>query len=139
MASSEDEGCDRFADLVSAKPDRAYRGHTVHFWTLPFSARPNRLTAENSTAKVVIRHFKRIYGATLAFYAVFKEFHGSSQRDWERKPHFHICLRLHRRVKWIRISKQVGHLCPFVCAHKVPVFLACYRLLLCAKLPQALI
>ena len=107
VPSSEDEGCDRFADLVTAKPDRSYRGHTVHFWTLPFSVRPDRVTAENSTAKEIMRKFKQVYGESLAFYAVFKEYHAASSKDWERKPHFHICLKLHRRVKWIRIAQAL--------------------------------
>ena len=37
VPSIEDEGCDRFADLVTAKPDHSYRGHTV-----PYSAREDR-------------------------------------------------------------------------------------------------
>eukprot|EP00439_Symbiodinium_sp_Y106_P078091 s101_g16.t3 len=35
--SSEDEAVDRFGDLSTAKDGRSYRGHTVHFWTIPFS------------------------------------------------------------------------------------------------------
>ena len=107
LASSEDEGYDRFADLVTAKPDHSYRGHSVHFWTLPYSSRPDRVTAETHSAKGVMRLFKQVYGEALEYYAVFKEYHAASSKDWERKPHFHICLKLHRRVKWIRISQAL--------------------------------
>ena len=107
LASSEDEGCDRFADLVTAKPDHSYRGHSVHFWTLPYSSRPDRVTAETHSAKGVMRLFKQVYGEALEYYAVFKEYHAASSKDWERKPHFHICLKLHRRVKLIRISQAL--------------------------------
>lgn len=107
VPSSEDEGCDRFADLVAAKPDHSYRGHTVHFWTLPYSAREDRKTAENSSPKQIMRVYKQVYGTCLEYYAIFKEYHAASSKEWERKPHFHICLKLNRRVKWIRIAQAL--------------------------------
>ena len=107
VPSSEDEGCDRFADLVTAKPDHSYRGHTVHFWTLPYSAREDRKTAENSSPKQIMRVYKQVCGTCLEYYAIFKEYHAASSKEWERKPHFHICLKLNRRVKWIRIAQAL--------------------------------
>ena len=114
--SSEDEGFDRFADLATAKNDMSYRGHTVHFWTVPFSAVAGRKTAENPTRVQMMRVFRKIYGGALAFYAVFKEFHAASPKCWERKAHYHLVLKLERRVRWKRLAAELrsagifGHL-----------------------------
>ncbi|CAJ1393693.1 unnamed protein product, partial [Effrenium voratum] len=115
-ASSGDEGCDRFANMSAAKPDLSYRGHTVHFWTIPYSAIEGRLTAENTSKKGMLRRFQEVYGEALEFYAVFRELHAESSRSWERKAHYHVVLKLKGRVRWIQIARELrargifGHL-----------------------------
>ncbi|CAJ1446297.1 unnamed protein product, partial [Effrenium voratum] len=115
-ASSDDEGCDRFANMSAAKPDLSYRGHTVHFWTIPYSAIEGRLTAENTSKKGMLRRFREVYGEALEFYAVFRELHAESSRSWERKAHYHVVLKLKGRVRWIQIARELrargifGHL-----------------------------
>ena len=46
-----------------------------------------------------MRVFRKIYGAALAFYAVFRELHAASAKSWERQPHYHLVLKLNRRVR----------------------------------------
>ena len=57
------------------------------FWTLPFSVQPDRVTAENSTAKETMRKFKQVYEESLAVYAVFKEYHAASNRGTDTDAH----------------------------------------------------
>ncbi|CAJ1458860.1 unnamed protein product, partial [Effrenium voratum] len=106
-ASSGDDGCDRFANMSAAKPDLSYRGHTVHFWTIPYSAIEGRLTAENTSKKGMLRRFREVYGEALEFYAVFRELHAESSRSWERKAHYHVVLKLKGRVRWIQIAREL--------------------------------
>ncbi|CAJ1335837.1 unnamed protein product [Effrenium voratum] len=102
--------------MSAAKPDLSYRGHTVHFWTIPYSAIEGRLTAENTSKKGMLRRFREVYGEALEFYAVFRELHAESSRSWERKAHYHVVLKLKGRVRWIQIARELrargifGHL-----------------------------
>ena len=97
----------KFVNMSAAKPDLSYRGHTVHFWTIPYSAIEGRLTAENTSKKGMLRHFREVYGEALEFYAVFRELHAESSRSWERKAHYHVVLKLKGRVRWIQIACEL--------------------------------
>ena len=109
--SSEDDvdrPVDRFADLSSACKESRYEGHTVHFWTIPATDKPDRVTASNTTKKELARILKSIYSAAVVlYYCIVVEFHAASARCWERRPHFHVVIKLKRRVKWLRIAAQL--------------------------------
>lgn len=106
--SSSDEGFDRFADLCNGQRDR---GSTVHFWTIPHSDGAGRLTAENTSRKAMMRHFRAVYGDNVSYWAIFRELHAASGTAWERKPHYHIVLRLTGRVRGIRIAQELRQRC----------------------------
>ena len=117
-SETDDEAAkDHFADLTTASGSRHYCGQTVHFWTVAHTQKPGAKTAENCSKKSMMRIFRDVYGAAvLVFWAIFTELHNVSRRAWERKPHYHIILRLARRVKWKRHAAQLrthgvyGHL-----------------------------
>jgi hypothetical protein len=107
-SSDDDLPVDRFSDLKTAQTGESYMGHTVHFWTFPWTSKAGANTAANTTKKQLARILRAVYGAAvLVYYVIVKEMHAFSKRSWERKPHFHVLLKLTRRVKWLAIAKDL--------------------------------
>lgn len=115
-ASDHDSFVDAFSDMQDIQEGKTYAGHTVHFWTIAHSDKPGAVTAATATRKQLMRHFKAVYGDAILWYGCFKEVHKSSLRLWEKREHYHVVLKLCRRVRWkllaaqLRSRKIFGHL-----------------------------
>jgi hypothetical protein len=101
---SDDEIVDSFPDLCPAVKHRKYSGHTVHFLTIAASEKPGRLTPATTSREHMLRIVKGVYGASIVWWAAFAERHAASRRAWERRVHYHIVLKLNRRVRWMKMA-----------------------------------